>query len=147
MTEEEKKDEIMAYLEKLRWPKKVRSPYTEGISYNTKIPFTYVCKDTRKKFNVLTRTHLANYKSSLVLWDLLVLMLVQGRTEGDTANALGISDHTRMKMYKKIFFAMHLLKPSRDYLLHETLIRKLKERRASKDYVFKKLLERDENII
>jgi len=145
---EEKILEIMTYLETLRWKKEVISPLAyKGKVYRDAKPNTYVCKQSNRKFTVLTGTHLHNYRSSLIEWDILVTMLAHGRSEGDIANALGVSDMTRVKMYKVLYFALHFAKPSRHNVLHDVLVKKLEHRKASKDFIFKKLLEEREDKI
>ena len=134
-------DEIMKWLEDIKWGDRVISPFKPNSKvYNHPEPFTYMCKDSNRQFTVLTNTFLAYDRKQLEVWKMFVDMLVARVNEVDVAHELQVSEVTRKLMYRKLFKAMHLPEPSMSRDLHFFLMRSIKSHRYTSEYIFKKLL-------
>ena len=136
-------DEIMAMLEDLKWPQRVYSPYRPSSKvYKHTDRFTYVCKDSQRQFTVLTNTFLNFDRRSLEKWALFIDMLAKHTDELTIKSEMQVNDITLKIMYRKLFAALRLATPTMSRDLHFMLIRYLRNKHATTEYLWKALLRK-----
>lgn len=135
-------DEIMAYLEDIKWGDRVISPFKpQGRVWNHPDRFTYLCKETQREFSVLTNTYLMYDRRHLEKWKLLVDLLAARTDELTIETELQVSSITKKAMYRKIYQAMRYTPPTMSKDLHFFLIREFKRTKPTAEQIFKRLLQ------
>ena len=134
--------EIMTYLQGIRWPNGVISPYRATAKvYVHPIPNTFVCKWHNRQFTVLTGTLLANSRKTICEWYKLVEMIVNKTPEVDIAAELQLTDTTIYGMYRRIFVAYDLVVPKKNKDLYRTLVKYIARKEHKADDVFRRLMK------